>query len=187
MATSLMFRRTPNQLDTLVIIDVVVTEQHASDSDVTDHPVEVGIDITDHFRPKPRVLKLDCVLTDTPIGPGQLAVPGRSRDAYEEIARLQTSGTLITVTTQLRQYENLLITSLGAPIDVATGDGLKFSMTMKEIRTVESKTVPVRVSVPRAAKKAKLGKKSAAQADDATANKSALKRLIDFGVKKFGG
>ena len=187
MATSLMFRRTPNQLDTLVIVDVVVTEQHASDSDVTDHPVEVGVDITDHFRPKPRGLKLDCMLTDTPIGPGQFAQPGRSRDAYAVLERLKDTGVLITLTTKLRQYENLLIANLGAPIDSSTGDGLKFSMTLREIRTVESKTVPVRVSVPRAAKKANLGKKSAAAASDASANKSALKRLVDWSVKKFGG
>jgi len=177
-----MFRN-GNQLDVLVLIDVVVTEQHASDVTITDHPVEKGVDITDHFQPKPRALRLDCVVTDTPLDAGSVATPGRSRDAYAAVERLQAEGKLITVTTLLRQYENLLVEHLGAPIDASTGDGLKFSLTLREIRTVESKTVPVRVSVARAAKKANTGKKHAPKADAATENKSVLR---EWGKALFG-
>lgn len=186
MATSLMFRN-GNQLDVLVLIDVVVTELHASDVQITDHPVEKGVDITDHFQPRPRGLKLDCVLTDTPLEVGQPAAPGRSKDAYAAIERLQAEGKLITVTTSLRQYENLLVEHLSAPVDASTGDGLKFSITLREIRTVESKTVPVRVSVPRAAKPVNLGKQTPKQADPALTEKvksEAVKLYDSNGVQR---
>ena len=53
--------------DTLVV-DACVKEDHALENATTDHPVEEGYNVTDHSRPQPRRLSLECVVSNSPIG-----------------------------------------------------------------------------------------------------------------------
>lgn len=53
-----------------VEFDLTETEGHEFTSEVTDHPVEAGSDITDHIRPQPQTLSLQMFVTQTPIGDG---------------------------------------------------------------------------------------------------------------------
>lgn len=47
--------------------DLVVTELHERDSQVADHPVESGINITDHTRPDPDHVTLDVFVSQSPL------------------------------------------------------------------------------------------------------------------------
>ena len=49
------------------ILDLVVSEDHTFESDVTDFPVESGGSFTDNIRPKPMVLSVEGMVTNTPI------------------------------------------------------------------------------------------------------------------------
>lgn len=180
-ATSFLFRRNATHLDTIGF-DAVVAETHASSSELTRHPVEAGANITDHIRPNPASLKLSCVLSDTPLG--GLPAPGRSRDVYAQIERLKETGTIITVTTQLRQYENMVIADLGVPVDAKTADGIEFTVTLAEIRTVRSKTAPVRTLLSRHAKKVSFGKLSAKAAGEATVGKAPINQSFAISIIK---
>ncbi len=63
--------------EALWTLDVSISETHSLESEITQHPVEVGIDITDNIRNKPRPLRIDGVVTDTPSGlDALLVVPG---------------------------------------------------------------------------------------------------------------
>jgi len=51
----------------LIELDAVLSEGHESSADVTEHPVEAGVAITDHVRRKLRTLEIQGVVTSTPI------------------------------------------------------------------------------------------------------------------------
>lgn len=47
-------------------IDVALSEKHSLTADVTEHPVEEGVNITDHVRPQPRTVQLEGLVTNHP-------------------------------------------------------------------------------------------------------------------------
>lgn len=54
---------------TEIDFDLVVSENHTNSSQVTDHPVEKGVNVADHVRPEPVTLSLEVVMTNTPLDP----------------------------------------------------------------------------------------------------------------------
>lgn len=61
-----------DSLGVLVILDATLQEVITKNSDVTEFPVEEGKSITDHVRPKPVELRLDGIVSDTPLDRGLL-------------------------------------------------------------------------------------------------------------------
>lgn len=51
----------------IVTFDVIENELHESVVEVSDHPVEVGVNVSDHVRPLPERLSLTAYTTNTPI------------------------------------------------------------------------------------------------------------------------
>ena len=51
----------------IVIFDIVETETHTSKSVVTDHPVEIGSDISDHIRNEPDRISIKGIVSNFPI------------------------------------------------------------------------------------------------------------------------
>lgn len=61
----------------------------------------------------------------------------RVKNAFDNILSLQRSGTLVTLTTYSKQYENMMITSISFNQDKEFSG--EFSLTLREIFIVESK------------------------------------------------
>jgi hypothetical protein len=53
-------------IDTIAV-DAVVREVHRFAGEVSEHPVEDGSNVSDHYRPAARAVQLEGVITDTPI------------------------------------------------------------------------------------------------------------------------
>lgn len=51
----------------LIELDAVLSEGHEASADVTEHPVEAGVAISDHVRRKLRTLEIVGVISNTPI------------------------------------------------------------------------------------------------------------------------
>lgn len=60
---------------------------------------------------------------------------------FDEFSRLRDSGTLLTIVTSLRRYENMAIESFNVNKDVE--DSLKFSLNVKQVRFGTLKVVPL--------------------------------------------
>lgn len=148
-----MSRPKPTQIDTITID--AATEQHQLSSTITDHPVEDGADISDHSRPDPETVTLECVISNTPLTSGSSRTvtsgsqsftttaaardPQRAQAAYTALQKLRTGGKLVTVVTSLRSYESMAIQSISIPRDAKTADALKFAITLKQVRIVKNK------------------------------------------------
>lgn len=151
-------------------IDAEISSEHQFDSEVTEHPVEKGGDVTDHVRAKPIVLTIEGVVSDTPIGAlaarrnqftivdGEaFALP--SDEALARLLQIRDNREPVTVETSLRVYENMALESLSTTRDAATGDCLRFRATFRQLELVTNRRTTVLVAVPRSAGKVHRGHK----------------------------
>jgi len=126
-------------------IDVVSQETHSLSDTITDHPVEEGSDVSDHDRPDPDQVTLECLITNTPLD-GTAPDPNRGNNAWQSLKNLRGTNTLLSVFTTLGRYDNMKITTLSATRTSQNFAGLEFSVTFKKIRIVQNKLTSQRVS-----------------------------------------
>ncbi len=144
--------------DYKITIDAVVSESHSYSSEITEHNVETGADITDHSIMKPFKLSLSGVISDNPLDYSladplglrasvfnqfdpTYTAPSKSaylffRDALDETA-------LLTIYTGLEIYEDMLLESFDCPRSKTTAHSLKFSATFKQVTFVQSEEVDI--------------------------------------------
>ena len=151
-------------------VDVAVTEEHAFDAEVTDHPVEKGADVTDHTRLKPPTVTIEGVVSDSPIGavaldPSRTGSTKPSDDALAKILKIRDDRLPITITTALRRYENMGLQTLSIPKSKDIGAALRFRATFKQLTFVTNKRTTVKTVVPRSKGKAKRGTKPSPTVD----------------------
>lgn len=188
--TSLLFKNGPLSIDDITL-DAVVSENHTSALQVTEHPVEAGANISDHARQMPDVVTLDIALSNTTkLGEH---TPGRAIDIYEKLRLLQTNAELVTVVTTLRVYENMILENLSVPRTVKDAGGLRCTASLRQVRVVQNKTSIVEVTrEPIAKKKVSDGKKAAKNAVDGAQKEAEVKAEVErssylynwFGSKK---
>jgi len=161
---------------TMVIIDgyrldAAPSEDHAFESEVTSHPVEDGADITDHVRARPVTVSISGVVSDSPIGAvADQRVLGDvpSADAFTLLLEIRDAREPVTIQTNLRTFDNMVLTSLQVPQDASTGQSLRFRATFVQVELVRNERTVVEVSVPRVAKKDNRGNKPAPTIEAAT-------------------
>jgi len=174
------------------VIDMATSEDHAFDSEVTDHPVEIGADVTDNIQAKPITVTIDCIVSDTPIGSVAAArnsldpdqsffVP--SSDCYAHMIAVRDAKQPVSVTTSLGTFANMAMVSMSVPRNAQNGESLRFKVTFKQIKFVTNSRTTIRVAVPRAAAKKDLGNKATTPNNTATASRTALAHIFDW----FGG
>jgi hypothetical protein len=155
-------------------IDVAVREDHSFESEVTEHPVEVGADVTDHVRARPITVTLEGIVSDTPIGDmaqrrqeftlvdGEaFAIP--SEEALAFLLAIRDAREPVPIQTSLRSYESMMLQSLQIPRSADNGEALRFTATFVQVILVTNQRSVVRVSVPRAANKVNRGNKASAE------------------------
>lgn len=66
----------------------------------------------------------------------------RVRSVYDELIVLKDSATLVTISTSLRQYDNMILRNISVPRQVQDGNACTFTIDAQQIRFVTSKRVP---------------------------------------------
>jgi hypothetical protein len=148
----------------LLTLDAVEKETHHSSAEATDSPVEEGVAITDHVRPKPDEVMIEGWVTNTPIPPpgsSSLFLPGLAENAYADLLDLKDNPRLVTVVTSLRTYEDVVLIDLQVPRDAKTGEALHFTAQFKQIRIITNETIIVTRSEPKTKQLTDLSKKGA--------------------------
>ena len=158
MAFENLFIRTKRTIGS-VQLDSVLLEEHEGFVSITKNPVESGADITDHAIVQPDILSIKGLVTDSPLG---LAALGqiidsitnlfgtstssnltRSQQAYRALEVLKNNAEPIDVTTRLKTYSNMMITSLSTSQDKDTSQIVILDITLEEIIITESSTTDI--------------------------------------------
>lgn len=125
----------------LVLNTISGTSNH--DTEITSHPVEKGVDITDHCRNKPITASYQVV------APDDLGIYGTGIDiatktnfskvVWEYLLTLKNEFVVFEMLTKDGLFKNMMITSLKPTETVETGNTMEFSMDVQEIRIVQSR------------------------------------------------
>lgn len=140
-------------------IQTTIEAVHTDTLQVTEHPVESGAAITDHSYKRPSEVVIRCGWSNASLKALLGIVTGLFRGGtmsksdyvsgiYSQLLKLQESREPLSITTPLRQYDNMLITSLQVSRDQKTGQMLMVSATCREVLIVStsSATLPPKES-----------------------------------------
>jgi hypothetical protein len=126
------------------LIDVILNETHEFENEVTEYPVESGSNITDNVRPKPIVVTMECLVSNSPIGflkDLRDAVSEPADDCYEHLQKIRDRRDYVTIRTSLRTFTSMVLKNLSIPRAQGRGDELRFTATFQQVQTVSNKRV----------------------------------------------
>ncbi len=184
MALSALLGSTSRCIIGDVAVDGVVREVHGLQADITEHPVESGGQIADHYRVRPKVLTIDAIISRTPLAvgfPGQSLVNSvvaiaTGQDpvvaAWDQFEKYMNDAEQIQIITGKKYYPRMMIVDLSDPRN--TNDWMTFSMVCREIQTAYTTSVEALVAqveeaaTTTAQKAASKGAQAAAEAEDAS-------------------
>jgi len=130
-------------------MDLAEKEDHVLKSAITKHPVETGVDITDHIRPEPRTLTLTgVVVSNTPIG-AIAADPSRqgrndfAGNTYRFLRDLWATPRTVVVVTGLERYESMAMATLQIPRESKDAGALVYTVTFEEVQIKQQRRATV--------------------------------------------
>jgi len=201
MAFENLFIRTQKAIGGIQL-DAVISESHVNEVSLTNNPVELGAEITDHAVVQPKRLNIVAQVSDTPMGLaafGQIVdlVTGlfgtsttdnitRSNAAYNAIVQLQEAREPIEIQTKLKLYTNMIITNVSVQQDKNTSRIVRMSIDVQQVIITQSEIVQLSEdqlqagsAKEQASPAEKSGRKEAVEPSAAT-NKSFAKILYDW-------
>lgn len=143
-----------------VPLNVLLSEKHTSEVEVTSNPIETGAEVNDHAYVKPKKVELE--------------VADRNAAAtFNALVTFQESRTPFTLVTGFRLYENMIITEIDATRDKSFSKVLKATVRIKEVKLVETGAAEAESSDKKDGDKSKSEKTSKGKANNSkTADKT---------------
>lgn len=184
--------------DSQIAFDATVSETHTGKLDITEHPVEVGADVSDHAKKAPDALQISGIVSDTPIllnfEDRQPIIPGgdpdtRAKNAYDEFVRLQDTAVLLEVATEIRDYADMMIESISVTRDASKRHILDIGLGLRQFRraTVETVDAP-EPAEPAHKRKRKQGRKQKKEPKKEVETKqTSILQDIAGAISGFGG
>lgn len=108
-----------------VRLDVVVSEDHTSEIEITSNPIETGSEVNDHAYLAPKQVSFE-------IADGEAAA------TYQALVRFQESRVPFTLVTGLMLYRNMLIKRINAQRDRRKAHILSGTVDMQEVIIVST-------------------------------------------------
>jgi len=121
---------------TVYIFDGIMREDHEQDVVKTKNPVQNGAPITDHAYRMPARLVIEIAMSDSmqSFTAGQFSsATSRSVSAYQTLLGIQAGIAICQVSTRMRQYPNMLITSVKDAATSETLYGANIVVTFEEM------------------------------------------------------
>jgi len=145
------------------VAQVTVEEISTDELEITDHPIEMGAQISDHAWKRPAELVITAGWSDSPTRAGFLdgligAVTGtidgvtsiltgedvsQIREIYQGLLELQVSAQPMTVYTGKRVYTDMLIKTLRQETNRETENSLVVTATLRQVIIVTTRTLIV--------------------------------------------
>lgn len=112
-----------------VFVDVVISEEHESEMEIAEHPVEKGAKISDHAWRLPYRVTLESAIA------GERAVA-----SFQQLLDVQSASEPFSLVTGLKVYQNMLIKRLTATRDRENARILKFEAELQEVVIVSTES-----------------------------------------------
>lgn len=125
----------PSQPRIDYVFDSVLKINHQRSIRKTQHPVLTGANISDHAYIQPSRVTLEIGMSDAMASyTSDLWVGSttKSISAWQILKSLQVNKTILTLTTRLDVYTNMLILDMGSPDDNKTLHGLRATIVLEE-------------------------------------------------------
>lgn len=126
-----LFGGVNNRIIDTIVVPVTIRESHRDTMTITQHPVELGAQISDHAFMNPKSLQIT-------IGYG--AGTDLLKNAYSQFLTLQSSRVPFSITTGKRQYANMLIESIDEQTDQNTENILRLELHCTEVILVRTQS-----------------------------------------------
>ena len=137
------------------VFDAVLTLEHEQVLEKTQHPVQTGADLSSHAYLQPARLSMAIGMSDAmdsyasgqdPTKPPYITPfsgsASKSVSAYQQMLSLQASRQLLTITTRLRTYQHMLVSSVSAREDYRTIKGLRMQVEFSQVFVANVVSVP---------------------------------------------
>lgn len=162
-------------------IDAVIKECHELRSQVTEHPIESGASFCDHVSNLPATIQLEGIISNTPLTLiGVTALTSLSNfiadqsnniaeQAYKTLEDIFAKRTPISISTSLKDYDNMVLESLSVERGGGLWDSLHFRATAKQIRIADLAMIKIDIPEPkpeRAKPKQRAGKQETKPASE---------------------
>jgi hypothetical protein len=146
-----------------LVLDATTLEVIDYSNTITNHPISNGSNISDHIYSNPTIIKMDGLITNNSLYLSDIStltgffegnvvsniynyITGPSKKqilAFNYLETLKENKTLVSIVSKMKTYDNMAIETLSFSTDKKTGDALEFSISLKQIKFVTSKTVTV--------------------------------------------
>lgn len=173
-------------------LDATISEKLTFSADVTDYPVEEGMNPTDSTRRKPDPITIEGIVSGIPGTTPERVTPGfenKPQDALNYLDSLVGSGKTVTISTPFRLYTSMMLTDVTVQVDPNKAEELRFTANAKQVRIITGRTVLVKTAKPSGQKLQKKGRQAGQKPTDANAAnaRSIAKRITDaVGLTKPG-
>ncbi len=117
-----------------IIPDVVIDETNRDTGVLTQHPVETGTPVSDHYYTMGPLYELRCGWSDSTVGPGY------TDEIYQRLQSLMATHKPFNVTSGKRQYTDMMFLSLAVRTDVESEYALMVSAVMQKCIMVDVST-----------------------------------------------
>jgi len=128
------------------------TQLHGSvqyTNEITEFPIDTGETISDHIFNKPLQLTMSCLISNTPMSPGQFVVSDNefvgeessgdaANTAYQNLVSFRDLKTILTVFNGLDTYGDMAIQTLTLPREEKTDHALYFDIVLKQVQKVSA-------------------------------------------------
>lgn len=137
-----------------VNLDLYLSEGYTLEAEVTEFEVEQGGNVTDNVRVKPFKFSAEAFVSNAPLDPDLAAARDNesagdkspSEFVYAQLEALVEAREPVTITTSLRSYSDMVLTSCTINRDKDTGEALSASLAFQQIRIVTNRRGVVRAT-----------------------------------------
>lgn len=127
--------------------DLILSESHDFNSQVTQHPIEDGSVISDHIQNAMRTGGITALISNFSINSGPVEGNNRAQDAYDILVDLWEKREVVSMATVLDFYENVVITSMPIARDAGTGEALVVQINFQQIKIVKLQEVAFEAAI----------------------------------------